>query len=161
MLTFEEANSMFRYEPGSGLVIWKVGKFAGHRAGSLHKPEGYRQIKAGKKYVYEHRVIMLLVHGSLPKGIQVDHINHDRTDNRLENLRLVTHTENGRNTKMHSTNTTGVIGTTYIKRANQYVAQIHIKGVNHYLGCFKTLEEASAARKAAEIKYGFHENHGT
>lgn len=161
MLTFEEANSMFRYEPSSGHVIWKAGKFAGHRAGSLHKTVGYRQIRIGKKYAYEHRIIMLLVHGSLPKDIQVDHINHDRTDNRLENLRLVTHTENGRNVKMPSTNTTGVIGTTYVKRANRYVAQIHIKGANHYLGCFKTLEEAAAARLEAEKLYGFHENHGT
>ena len=161
MITFEEANSMFRYEPSSGHVYWKVGKFAGRRAGSLHKTVGYRQINTGKKYVYEHRVIMLLVHGSLPKGIQVDHINHDRSDNRLENLRLVTHTENGRNAKKISTNTTGVTGVTFCKLTGRYQAQMHMKGKCKYLGQYDTLEEAATARLEAEIKYGFHENHGT
>lgn len=160
MLTLTEAKRVFHYEPGSGHLIWKVGRNIGQRAGTLHKTMGYRQVKVNGTYYNEHRIIMLIVNGDLPEGMQVDHINHDRADNRLVNLRFVTHTQNGRNTKLPVTNTTGVIGVSYKKKYDKYYAQIYIKGKNIYLGWHDTLEEAAAARAEAEIKYGFHPNHG-
>ena len=160
MLSLEEVNKTFRYEPISGMLFWKVGKWKDKRAGTRSNVGGYRHVRVGKKYFYEHRIIMLMVHGELPKGMQVDHLSHDRSDNRLCNLRFVSHTDNGRNTKLHSTNTTGVIGTTFVKRTGKYMAQMEVNGKHLYLGCFKTLEEAAAARLEAEKLYGFHENHG-
>lgn len=160
MLTYDRANELFRYEPSSGKLFWKAGHNVGQRAGTLHKTTGYRQVKVNGTCHNEHRIIMLITHGDLPEGMQVDHINHDRADNRLANLRFVTHTQNGRNTKLPVTNTTGVIGVSYNKKYDKYYAQIYIKGKNIYLGWHDTLEEAATARAEAEKLYNFHPNHG-
>ena len=160
MLTYDRANELFRYEPSSGHLIWKVGRNIGQRAGTLRKTMGYRQVKVIGTCYNEHRIIMLIVHGDLPEGMQVDHINHDKGDNRLVNLRFATQTQNGRNAKLHVTNTTGVTGVIYNKKYAKYRAQINIKDKCKYLGQYDTLEEAASAREEANIKYGFHKNHG-
>lgn len=90
---------MFRYEPVSGHLIWKAGKRVGKRAGSQQGKDGYRHVRVGDKYMYEHRIAMLLTLGEIPEDIQIDHVNHDKGDNRLANLRFTTHTQNGRNVK--------------------------------------------------------------
>ena len=97
----------------------------------------------------------------------VDHINQDSCDNRLSNLRDVTRAENQRNQSMSKLNTSGVCGVVERKgvKGSTWRAQIgKIKDdggyTTAYLGSFKTKEKAIAARKAAEVKLGFHKNHG-
>ena len=79
----------------------------------------------------------------------VDHINHNKLDNRKENLRICEHQENTYNKGLCSTNTSGVTGVTWDKLRNKWIA--HIKGKN--LGRFNTKEEAIKVRKQAEIEY--------
>ena len=160
MTTVELLKEMFRYEPSSGKLFWKIGKRVGKRAGSQQGKGGYRHVRVGDKYMYEHRIAMLLTLGEIPEGIQIDHVNHDKGDNRLANLRFTTHTQNGRNMKKISTNTTGVTGVIYDEKYAKYRAQIHIKGKGIYLGSYDTLEEAAAARAEANKRYNFHPNHG-
>ena len=164
MLTFERANELFKYEPETGMLIRKVttgnNRFHAGTVAGCASPEGYLRVRIDKALYRVHRVCYLLAYGSLADDMQVDHINHDRADNRLANLRLVTNTQNGRNTKLPVTNTTGVIGVSYNKKYDKYYAHIHIKGKNIYLGQYDTLEEAAAARADANLKYGFHSNHG-
>lgn len=74
MATFELLREMFHYEPVSGHLIWKVGK----RAGSQRGKGGYRHVRVGDKYMYEHRIAMLLTLGEIPEDIQIDHVNHDK-----------------------------------------------------------------------------------
>jgi hypothetical protein len=93
------------------------------------------------------------------KPEQIDHINGDKTDNRWQNLRNVSNRENCKNAAIGTNNTTGALGV-WITRNGTYQADISVDGKKHYLGIYKTLEEAKSARKAAENKYGFHENHG-
>ena len=112
------------------------------------------------KYVYAHRIAMMLTYGDLSRGTQIDHINHDRSDNRLENLRITDHESNGRNVSIPRTNTTGVVGVTYSKKHNKYIAQIYVDKKHKYLGIYDTLEEAAIVRKSAEFLYGYHPNHG-
>jgi hypothetical protein len=92
-------------------------------------------------------------------GQQVDHINHDKLDNRACNLRCVTHTENQRNRSIRKDSSSGHIGVYFIAKNSKWRAQIYA-GRNINLGYFKTFEEAVSARKAADITYGFHPNHG-
>lgn len=113
----------------------------------------------GKGYQL-HRVIMLLVNGELSDSEQVDHINHIRTDNRLENLRLVPLEENNRNKSMDRRNSTGITGVRYNKKYGTYGAHIGLNGKELHLGSFKTKEEAAIVRKSAEFLYGYHPNHG-
>lgn len=164
MLTFERANELFRYDPISGKVFRKVTtssrSIKGTEAGSLDKRERYLRVTVDGVGYQLHRVIMLLVHGHLDKSVQVDHISHDRADNRLCNLRLVSLSENNKNKSMDRRNSTGVTGVKFNKRYNTWGAHIGVSGIEIHLGSFKTLEEAAAARADAEIKYGFHPNHG-
>lgn len=112
----------------------------------------------GKTYK-QHRLVWLYFNGSLPDG-QIDHINQNKTDNRISNLRVVTNLENCRNKGKSKANTSGVTGVYLDKRTNRWRAIICIEGKNKNLGFYASKKEAAIARKEAEAKYGFHENHG-
>ncbi len=92
--------------------------------------------------------------------MEIDHINGDKSDNRISNLRLVTMNQNMMNKKKYSSNKSGIVGIAKRSDTNSWRAQISVKGKAIKLGSFKTREEAINARLAAENKYGFHINHG-
>ncbi len=98
----------------------------------------------GKKKVYLHRFIL-----DAPRGLEVDHKNHNGLDNRRENLRLCTHPDNLRNRGATQSNTSGYKGVTFIKRHWQlqkpWSAHIMVNGKNLYLGYFATREDAAQA----------------
>ena len=154
-----EVKENFRYDSSSGKLFWK-NSMKGKEAGCIKKDTGYIRIKFQGKFVYAHRLIMFFLVGDYDQTLQVDHIDHDRLNNRIENLRLVTNSINGKNTKMHKNNTTGVTGVTFDKNRNKYKAQIVVNHKLDNLGRFNTFEEAVQARLQAEIKYGYHPNHG-
>lgn len=104
-----------------------------------------------------HRVAWLAMNGSFPCQ-DIDHINGDRSDNRILNLREVSRAENMKN-KGWSGNRCGAIGV-YKHKFGRFAARIQSGGKRISLGYFDTIEDASGARRAAEIKYGFHANHG-
>ena len=154
---------IFNYDPETGVLRNKVTRSsrakAGGVAGNLH-PEGYMRVGfLGKQYM-AHRVIWEMHNGSIPDGMQIDHINGVRDDNRIANLRVVTHQENGRNQKMKADNTTGYPGVFWNKARGKYQAQIVVNGKNKHLGVFHTAERAYQAYLKACKEYGFHENHG-
>jgi hypothetical protein len=105
------------------------------------------------KYYNVQRLVYALYHGVDPGNCMVDHINRDRFDNRVKNLRLVMHSLNAINTGLFSHNKTGVRGVSYNKRDNVYYAQIKVKRKAIHLGSFSTVEAAAKVRKAAELKY--------
>lgn len=94
-----------------------------------------------------------------PDG-HLDHINHDRSDNRLDNLREVTYLENQRNRTRSKNNTSGTTGVYWSADRNRWRVSISINNKTKHLGSHINKEDAVAAREAANIKYGFHENHG-
>ena len=97
-----------------------------------------------------HRIAWALHYGEWPNK-SLDHIDGDRTNNRINNLREANSSQNTINSKVRSDNTTGARGV----GKNQYgwVAQIQSDGKRHYLGFFKTKAEAVAARAEAEVKH--------
>lgn len=104
------------------------------------------------------RVIFKLVHGYDP--IQVDHDNGNRQNNRLNNLFDVTGPQNQRNMKKPVNNTSGTIGVTWDKSKQRWAAKIKAAGRTINLGRFVDINDAIQCRKAAEVHYGFHPNHG-
>lgn len=111
----------------------------------------YRQLKA-------HRVAWAIIHGYWPSTI--DHINGDKTDNRISNLREVTNAENGQNCRRFSNNTTGVAGVSWSAAQHKYRVMIQANGRREYLGAFSSLEDAARVRAKAERRLGFHPNSG-
>ena len=166
MLEYREALELFRYDYETGVLYWRwrinsrVPKTL--EAGTQRKsnPAGYKRVHIKGKFYQVHRIVMLMCYGFYGEGLEVDHINHVRDDNRLCNLRFVTGSENSRNKSVSSKNTTGVTGVYFIKRLQKYAAQIKVNRQVHYLGCYNTLEEAAAARAEANLKFKFNNNHG-
>lgn len=91
----------------------------------------------------------------IPKGMYVDHINEDKLDNRLCNLRIVSPQESSRNMPIKANNTTGVTGVSKASKGCGYRAYITVDKKRIELGTYKTIEDAAKARHCAEQKYGF------
>jgi len=162
-ITQQELKEKINYNPITGIFIWI--KPPPHRSDLILKqagdigPNGYRRISfAGSRYK-AHRLAWIYVYGEFPNG-EIDHINGARTDNRICNLRSVTRTENARNSSLPSNNTSGVIGLSWSKARRKWEAKIKVNQKTIHLGRFADKQDAINARQAANIKYGFHKNHG-
>ena len=127
--------------------------------GSKHS-KGYKTLSLGGKNIFVHRFIWEFVNGPIPAGLSIDHINRDKSDNRIDNLRLVTTAENQKNLPISQSNKSGCVGVYWNKNANKWIAQIAINKKPKYLGCFSSFTEARQARKKAEIVENYHFNHG-
>ena len=157
-LTQEVLRSILRHDPKTGRFHWRQSRPGVRKdsvAGSIDD-KGYRVIRINRVLYKAHRLVWLYYHGTSPEII--DHINHDREDNRLENLRAATISENNANTDLRSDNSTGFKGVSYHKGSGRYIAKLCGKT----LGYFRSPEEA--ARKyteAATEKFGVHFNDTT
>lgn len=140
--------SAFRYESGSLYRLCNSGPSkVGDMAGYLHHT-GYWYVKVLSRNHAAHRVIWALCNGRWPEA-HIDHINLDKSDNRIENLREATTSENMMNKAVTRVNTTGFKGVDYSKRHKQFRARIKKGGVSRQIGYFATAEEASLAYQAA------------
>lgn len=118
--------------------------------------DGYRTVTVSKKSHPEHRIIYAICHGQIDSSLEIDHINGNRQDNRIENLRLVTRSENNMNKRnAMKTNTVGLPGVSVYNKSktNKFKAQIKAEGKRIHLGCFATAEEALEAYQAARKEY--------
>lgn len=163
MLTAERARDIFNYDAGSGDLTWKVERRAGKgsnvvccRPGDLVGcigPWGYRVFSFEGSGYRAHRVIWLIVHGEWPAK-HLDHVNGDRADNRLVNLRECGDLQNARNRGKHPRNTSGFKGVSWDSNRGKWIAQIRIGGKrNKYLGRFDSAVEAHAAYCVAAAQY--------
>jgi hypothetical protein len=162
-LSVDELVRVLSYDSASGEFIWLGPKKNGTKdsrvAGAINPSNGYHLICINGLNYYSHRLAWLYMMGEWPAE-DVDHLNHIRTDNRWSNLRAATYIENGKNISMPKLNTSGRIGVSWHNKRGLWVAKIGSGGKPIFLGDFKTFDEAVAARAAAEVKHGFHTNHG-
>lgn len=157
-LSYEEVAKLLAYNSETGVLKWKVRASSragpGDIAGSLHR-FGYMVIRVNNKAYKAHRIAWLIHYKEWP-GTQVDHINGDKADNRLANLRLATASQNQQNRAIDRDNILGYQGVTIksggrLKRT-RYQAQIQVDKVHRYLGVFDTPEEAHAAYLKAKAE---------
>lgn len=147
-----------RYPTARQANIWN-GKFAGKPALASPMANGYLHGALDSTDYLQHRIIWKLVTGDEPEF--VDHVNGIRDDNRWENLRSTSVTQNMRNRRLPRNNTSGVMGVHWDAKANLWCATIVVLGRLVYLGRYANIDEAARVRKTADLRYGFSSRHGS
>lgn len=163
------------YDPTTGVLVWRVrsskwfdnddhrcavwnARFSGKVAGSINA-HGYVVTSVLGYRHPAHCLIWLWMTGEWPKG-EIDHGDHDRTNNRWLNLSDAGALANRKNKRLYASNSSGVPGVAWENSAGKWRARINVNGQTKHLGLFEDMPAAVAARKAAETKFGFHKNHG-
>lgn len=150
-------------DTGSGGATGAASRWNGRNAGKealVQKARGgYLSGTIFWRPRFAHQVAWALHYGEWPMN-PIDHINGDRADNRIANLRCVSYTDNARNQRIPKNNTSGVMGVRFYTPLGRWLATIGVGGRKIHLGYFDNKESAIAARKEAETRYGFHPNHG-
>jgi hypothetical protein len=137
-LTVQDVRNLFSYEDGHLYWRKKTNNFmrldrpAGSSAG---RSDSYKIIRINKRGYLAHRLIWLHVHGFWPSEY-IDHIDGDKTNNRVENLREATRAENMRNKMRYANNTSGLKGVHWYRAGNKWRATIKAGGKQKYLGSF-------------------------
>lgn len=159
-LTQKQLKRVLHYDPDTGIFTW-LKTTSNHYKGEAgcYTYADYRSIWIKTRPYMTHRLAWLYVYGKFPSG-EIDHINHNRADNRIVNLRDIPRVANQRNQKLHTNNTSGVVGVCWKKKEQKWTAQIVVNRKCIYLGLFKYKKDAIKARKEAEIIHNFHPNHG-
>lgn len=153
MITQERLKELFNYDPETGLFTrktahnrWQVGSVIGYK-----NTDGYVEAGVDKQYFGVHRLAFLFVHGYLPE--EIDHINGDKADNRIANLRTANRSINAQNKrKAPEGSRSGVLGVTWHKASQRWVAQISLSGKKTHLGCFHEVGDAAVAYLEAKRK---------
>lgn len=174
LVSVGQLRELLDYDPSSGVLTWRKRdqhwfksrrdceawntRYAGKPANSLHK-FGYVIVRLFGRSYKGHRIAYAMHHGCWPT-LQIDHINGDKADNRISNLREVDNQTNAMNTKTHRHNTSGVSGVYWHKRDRKWIARIGTTKAGSFIGAFKSFDDAVAARKQAEQDLGYHPNHG-
>ncbi len=158
-------SAVLRYESDTGLLYWRIKPAARVAVGSLAgwaDNSGYRRILYKRGKYQAHRIIWDLLHPEDPiqDDEDIDHIDHDRLNNRPHNLRKVSRSENMVNKTLYSNNKSGVPGVVWSKACKKWVSRIVSEGEHVHLGYHIDWFDAVCARKSAEYKFGFHHNHG-
>lgn len=144
MLTCQHVRHVMSYNPETGLFVWvnPIGRRVkpGDLVGSTHRM-GYMETSLLGQRILLHRLAWFYVHGKWPDGV-IDHINGDKQDNRIANLRDVDQVINGLNrTSLNKNNKTGVRGVVFHKASGKFMARLQ----ERYLGLFATLDDANVA----------------
>lgn len=157
----------FKYDFVTGKLLWNRRTlnykcYKGQEAGWVDYSckAAYRRVTVQNKAYRVHDLIWILHYGPIPKGYEIDHIDHNGLNNFLNNFRLITSFDNHRNRSMLKNNKSGVTGVHYRKDINKWRAKINVNRNTVNLGCFENESDAVKVRKLAEIKHGFHPNHG-
>jgi len=172
-ITQEQLKQLMHYDPLTGVFtwlersvdlfplerVWKMWntRYSGKEAGSLDK-SGYLFARIISKAYRIHRLSWLYVFNEWP--IEIDHINHIKNDNRIENLRNVSRIINLQNQTMKKNNASGFNGVCFDNERKKWRVQVSVSGKSIHLGRFNDIESAIKARNEANIKYNFHSNHG-
>lgn len=163
MITQERLKQLFDYNPLTGKFIWKERTGSrvviGSEAGTNHNMGYIKMSVDGREYL-AHRLAWLYVHGVMPLDC-IDHINHDRSDNRISNLRQASRYQNQWNVGLQKNNTSGYKGIHYIEKSGRWRANLRYGGKSRHLGTFETAELACEFLELArEMVHGDFANNG-
>lgn len=159
-MTQEELQRLFTYNNGE--LYWRVAPSKKVRVGDIVGScikSGYKQTSVNKRRWYVHRLIFLLHHGYLPE--EVDHIDGDKRNNRVENLRAATRSQNQYNIQVGRKNTSGIKGVYWHKQRQKWHARVKFRGKPVSAGLFADKQSAKAAvEQLREQLHKEFKNHG-
>lgn len=139
-------------------------KFASKKAGyEWQHPSGrtqYVMVCLLNKMYKAHRIIWEMKFGSIPIGMSIDHIDGNGLNNRINNLRIVTHLTNSRNCPKRLDNSSGAPGVSWNKKREKWRAYVTVNKKQKHLGFYSNYGDAVTARRSEIKNIGFHENHG-
>jgi len=155
LVSAEELRKHLNYDPITGRFTWatrrsmavKIGQEAGY---VMNK--GYRMILFGARGYMAHRLAWLYHYGAWPTD-QLDHINGDKDDNRIENLRVANDSQNQANVGLSRRNKSGVKGVSWNARRKKWTAEIRVNTKGKHLGYFDRIEDAACAYAAAAERF--------
>ena len=153
-ITYDRVHELFRYDNGKLFWTESRGKGAKGLPAGCAKDAGYKCIGVDGKRYYAHRLVWLYHNGYFPEN-GVDHINRDKGDNRIENLREVSQTCNARNSGNYKHNTSGIKGVHFVKNDNLWMARVRVNDKYCYLGESKDFDEAVLLRYTVEQCLGW------
>lgn len=154
LITQEELKRQLLYDPQTGVFIWLVpisNIRAGDVAGSIDH-EGYRIISINSKRYRANRLAWFYVHGVWPEG-EIDHKSRNKGEDRIDNLRPATTSQNQCNRGKQRNNTSGHKGVNWHKPTKKWEAKLNVKGTKIHLGYFANLEVAAKTYADAALKY--------
>ena len=146
---YDELENKLSYISATGQLVWKE---SGRVAGGLHKSTGYWRIQILGKYHTRSKLVWCLVNKKHPEGI-IDHINRIRTDDRIENLRECSASENMANKGKLASNSSGFTGVTWHNQDKKWQAAIKRKGKSYHLGHFDCPEKAHQAYRKKHVEF--------
>jgi hypothetical protein len=152
--TLERLREVLRYDPETGIFTWLVmmsSRALPNQAAGC-RSNGYRQIRLDGGIYLSHRLAWLYVYGEWPDK-EIDHVNGDKSDNRIANLRLATRTQNCCNVRRRRTNKSGTPGVSWFPQTQRWRARIVVDRREVSLGYFRSKQDAIAARTAAVKHY--------
>lgn len=150
-LTAKRLREVLDYSPETGFFYWRErrGSAAAGSVAGVIAADGARVVRVDGVLYRAHRLACLHVNGGWPKN-EIDHINGDPSDNRIENLRDCERRENARNVRCHADTASGMKGA--YRDRKSWSSRICVDGVSRHLGTFKTAGEAAAAYDAAALR---------
>lgn len=146
-LTQQRLIELVSYNPETGEFINKISRgnlIAGCNIGGIDNSNGYARICIDGKRYKAHRLAWLYVYGNFPKNF-IDHVDGNKSNNKISNLRECSHAQNHQNRLKNSTNNCGFLGVHFSISTGKYRAQIQLDGENRHIGLFDSPEEAHNA----------------
>ncbi|MCZ2128603.1 MAG: HNH endonuclease [Anaerolineales bacterium] len=150
-LTAELVRELFDYDEVDGWLMRKFKNGKTRPCGHTPTCNGYGYVRIARKSYLTHRIVWLWHHGTWPQN-NIDHIDRDRMNNRIENLRVVNRSENQHNRGLSKNNTSGFPSVYWYKPREKYRVQIKVDNKKTHIGYFETFEEAYLAYQLAKIK---------
>lgn len=139
LVTYDGSTGEFHTINGGGM------KRPGEKIGYIEKKSGRIRISFWSVQYFAHRLAWIYEYGDIPDGLMIDHIDGDRQNNRIANLRLVTHSENMQNIHCPPKNKHGLRGVQFCKHKKKFRAVIRVNDVRKHLGYFDCADKAHAA----------------
>lgn len=168
-------NECFDADFENGLLFWKIRpinhfrdqriyhswnrRFPKTKAGAFNNVSKYIIVKLDKVDYVIHRILWKMYYGEINSRLDIDHIDGNKTNNKISNLRLVERFVNTRNQKLRNINTSGYKGIHFDNKRLKWMVQISFNGRQEYLGSFENKEDAIICRKKAEKENGYLNTH--